>query len=803
MDKPQHFKTVHASVRPPRVAILVDKTDSDWQQTCLRIIEFYSKLWGGAYNIIIPTDGITIDETFWQILETFDPDYLYRYHKSGEDFFLNDPHSYSKVLKERVNAAIQAGMSDTANTESLIDKQLRDLELSDLEIMPKLQEEIKTRLAPFWFDDYAVDAGPVGAGSAPDFHLTQLSTIIQSTEHPDTISIVEAPKDIWPLWVGSVTGIMDPQAIKSFEQLGIGSDRFSFTDDNVNTLIELIVTGDIRAARAAHQDSATYNALPGTIPFKMSMLRLGLQRSTRYRYWQEPLVIVAGNKIEDFCLYYCLSKLRDRVVWVLPSITEKALGQHVDATSRAEMKFIFQISAAERSHKHAGGTSCISYSLNSEQVDGIIQQLTKPGARQYNKQIQKNGDVKSLIEFPVSVTERDNFQRDIPIQLSNDRSISPFSTPKPKHFNPIHPHEHRWITQLSIVSEAPPRHYQLGELVISDSRLTTFEMRVGKEGPAYFCPNVGYFGGDIDTVLIKPNLRLPPLDKLVIELAMKNGYECRPSDKGIYAGASISKWGSIEQMGNFLRNAKYHSVLDLFLDVSPSRAGQGVYLCSDRRRYLDLPALKALVGEDATTLIDELISKQILYRGFIFGCTDCRNADWFSVSDITQEFRCRRCGHSQIYTRHHWKQPEEPSWFYKLDELIYLGHKHGMAVSLLALDYLRKRSENNFTFTTDREFWPVGGSKSNVETDFFCVMDGVFTVGEAKTDNSLGSSASEEAAKITKYKHLVSALSVRQLVFATMRDVWKPKTVKAVQDAFKAVPSVKVLFLTAGELLIS
>ena len=39
------FKIVHASVRPARVAILVDKTDADWQHTCLRIIEIYSQLW--------------------------------------------------------------------------------------------------------------------------------------------------------------------------------------------------------------------------------------------------------------------------------------------------------------------------------------------------------------------------------------------------------------------------------------------------------------------------------------------------------------------------------------------------------------------------------------------------------------------------------------------------------------------------------------------------------------------------------------------------------------------------------------
>lgn len=81
------LKIVHASVRLARVAILIDKADTDWQHTCLRIIEIYSQLWGGAYNIIVPTDGNTIDEQFWTLLETFDPDHMYRYNKSLERTF--------------------------------------------------------------------------------------------------------------------------------------------------------------------------------------------------------------------------------------------------------------------------------------------------------------------------------------------------------------------------------------------------------------------------------------------------------------------------------------------------------------------------------------------------------------------------------------------------------------------------------------------------------------------------------------------------------------------------------------------
>jgi hypothetical protein len=65
------FKTIHASVRPARVATLVDKGDEDWQHTCLRVIEFYSRIWGGGHNIIIPTDGKQIDERFLETARSF------------------------------------------------------------------------------------------------------------------------------------------------------------------------------------------------------------------------------------------------------------------------------------------------------------------------------------------------------------------------------------------------------------------------------------------------------------------------------------------------------------------------------------------------------------------------------------------------------------------------------------------------------------------------------------------------------------------------------------------------------------
>lgn len=259
----------------------------------------------------------------------------------------------------------------------------------------------------------------------------------------------------------------------------------------------------------------------------------------------------------------------------------------------------------------------------------------------------------------------------------------------------------------------------------------------------------------------------------------------------------------MEDIARFLQSPEKRSLLDLFLERSASAEGKGVYLTDDRRRYLDLAAIAALIGESSADLIDELISKKILYRGFIFACRYCRNSAWFSVAEVTQDFKCRRCNRTQVYTKANWKKPEEPAWFYKLDELVYQGYRQGMAVSLLALNYLRLESSENFSFATDHEFWKPGAAKPDAEVDLFCVSDGVLTIGEAKKEGRLGGSVSEENAEIAKYKRFAKSLAARRLIFATLEQEWKTSTVTRLTEAFQDTPYVSVNFLTAKHLQVS
>lgn len=488
------FKTIHASVRPGRVAILTDRVDDHWQDTCLRIIEFFSRLWGGAYNLIVPTDGKTIDEKFWAILEAFDPDYVYCYRKSGEDIRLSTPNEYNKIVDEHIRSHIgqfgQGSADDLQRAEKEIDENLRGACASSFEVTPELQNEIKVRLSPFYFQQWIVEAGAISSSSGVSFPLTSLAKIFQNTSHPDKFATLNVSPDLLPrLWYSAVCGALCEAGIKELEAMGTTQHRLDFREGETSELMEFVMTGETRGPWTYQPSKSALTNFNAIAPFPLSMLQLGLYRPAKFQYWNEPLIFVTGNRLEDFCLYYCLSRLRERVVWVLPSITEKALNLSSAVLGRAELSFIALLRKQKYSQKSQAGLAHTSFSLSDPEQTTVVEWLNSSPLGKLDA-VSKAKQITNLVQAPLVAIERDNLQRDVPVQLSDGMSISPFNTPKPKNFTSIHPYEHRYIAQLSVAQEAPPKHYALGEWVISDRRFTTHEVRIGRDGPAYFCPKL-------------------------------------------------------------------------------------------------------------------------------------------------------------------------------------------------------------------------------------------------------------------------------------------------------------------------
>ena len=96
------FQTVLSSVRPPRIAVLIDKNNQSWSTSVQPVLEFLTQLWGGEHSLLIPTDGTSIDPIFWNLLEAFDSDYVYRYLETGRDDQLSNPEQFKVAVNVQV-----------------------------------------------------------------------------------------------------------------------------------------------------------------------------------------------------------------------------------------------------------------------------------------------------------------------------------------------------------------------------------------------------------------------------------------------------------------------------------------------------------------------------------------------------------------------------------------------------------------------------------------------------------------------------------------------------------------------------
>jgi hypothetical protein len=109
-----------------------------------RLIQAFTQTWGGEYFIIVPTDGKTIDEKFWEILEAYSPDELGRYLPSLLDLEDADPAQYQKIKEQYKNAWEIENDEDFENTWN---SEARRSAIGSLEISKELSEELKSRLA--------------------------------------------------------------------------------------------------------------------------------------------------------------------------------------------------------------------------------------------------------------------------------------------------------------------------------------------------------------------------------------------------------------------------------------------------------------------------------------------------------------------------------------------------------------------------------------------------------------------------------------------------------------------------------
>ena len=256
-------------MRPGRVAVFVDVNDAQWQSTCLRVIEYFTRLWGGCGNIIVPTDGKTISPLLWRILERFDPDYLKAYARTGRDIEIEEPAKFEDAYQRHVAAwEKQIGEKSNPHAAETIRDNLRSPGLSQFGISPELQHELRDRLAPFYFQHWIVEAGSLGAGSVPHYPHTDVLDILPYAEHSKRVMRVSDAAPFPQLWWASSFGSLNPELQAQLAKSNIEAYEYGRSVDEVKLLINLGVKGYEEIESAPFLTNTSLKCHPGNPPVR-------------------------------------------------------------------------------------------------------------------------------------------------------------------------------------------------------------------------------------------------------------------------------------------------------------------------------------------------------------------------------------------------------------------------------------------------------------------------------------------------------------------------------------------------------
>jgi hypothetical protein len=782
--------------------------------SCRNVLEVFSWVWGGHANIIIPTDGKTIQPLFWHVLEKFDPDYICEYRSTLRDLEERDPEAFGLKVAERLVLWAE-GFEPTQDMIDRARDNLRAEQTTSFTVSAQLAQELKVRITPFYFQEYIVQPGFLRAGDVPGFPHTRILDLVGEADHADKIILPArhlAPGE--SLWYSAAIGTCNDEMAGKLEEAGIKpvpvgdgtgtSDAIEEQRKLISFVVDRASLERFPALHVAEPDSS----LPKPVRFTLadlSLLNLGWFKQKRSKLWAPKALAVAGNTVSDFCLYLALSRLRERVFWIFPPITEAAQSGVSPQYGNSPAGYFANSlrMATEYVQQHAPGLDMVSATLDETRLSAVKNEIGVAARAPLDADIlAKAGE--AVPDHPVRFLERSNASKLRVVQVPDRRTVELFETPKPTSFRQINPSNHRWLTEIELQAQQPARHPALGNWYLSDANQSTSETRTSSIGLAYFCPNSMILSGqDVDSVTVRPSIRVPEARQIFEKVAESGGLVCATSDKGFYAQDATAKLGGLDNAGQFFRSESGRALIAAYLDKSANQKGQynnGVRLGD--RRYLsaaDLVRALKTVGQ-AVSYINDFAERGILYRGYIFQCAFCRNSAWYPMKDLSDRFTCLRCHREQVYTSKHWKMPRcQPSVYYQLDEVVYQGFANDMNVPTLALDCLRRSAEGSFLYAEELEYRKRGEPKLLMECDLNCVIDGVLTIGEAKTADRLDKSRATEVEMIEKYRGLAASMGARRVVFATAAESWDSTTAQKFLEVL-GQDSLIVRLLTKKEL---
>jgi len=171
---------------------------------------------------------------------------------------------------------------------------------------------------------------------------------------------------------------------------------------------------------------------------------------------------------------------------------------------------------------------------------------------------------------------------------------------------------------------------------------------------------------------------------------------------------------------------------------------------------------------DIPSILDNLTNRNILQRGYLLKCRYCSNTTFYYLNEIekNESFICKRCNSKQKISSKNIpvRNSFELVVVYKLNEALFQYIKNDGLLPLFTLFKLHSLSQNYFLFSPE---FKIVGNEDKIEVDITAILDSLICLGECKVNNNWDDFNTQ------KFEKLVEAFECKKVVFSTF-DTNKP-----------------------------
>lgn len=751
------YDNVSAALRAPRVAVAVP--NDGWQLHARRAIEFFSRVWGGQGNVVVPL-GATgeMHPAVFRLLRRFDPDYICNIRVT-----LGDRATLVKDFPIVVDDKVLEG--------------------------PEREK----------FLDLAASEGPVffGDGVSDEF-VDQLARRLNCFADPDGYRRIHRvhPAESPPEELLEVRVDASQQVLLETGDVNLDLALALHQGLPKSAVDHRRLADGSLAISEASAILARDNSFQVGSPFEAT--RHGLAQITSGWGRGRP-VVVLGSAADDMSLAMLWDRLAGSATWI--------------PVTAAHTRWLAALSASLRFRRSAGSGRTLvvtSTTWSSDRCQAFMRKLMATGALRGLSTATDSWeyidphqlDCQYRLEWRVQ--ERWDERHALPTLVTDDGADMATSFPliAPEDSTGI---SKGWVVTADCLDRPIHRHNAIREnhLIAADQLPQETFVRASGRGIAFESGRFDFVASGASRAgqLAQPKLRWPSLMQTMQIIAAANNTRIQLSDPGRLGKVTARLWGGRKPLTEDLAAAgTFRKLLDVFVaDVKQNGPIDRGAKYSDEERRLRVTGTTvvpfgALTRAVTTTMevpevrswLDEKVALGAIRVGLVLECGLCGWPEFYRADEVSHRFTCKRCGSDEPLAQSRWRSPlENPRWYYSLHPSVVQFLENNTDVPLLAVrkfQLTRRADEPVFEI----EFVRSGETRPSMEIDFALMSRDGLVLGEAKSTSRLD--GDNDAARTRDARKLIDAaelVGAREICFATTK-AWTSASLAAIEAAVSA-----------------